>query len=300
MPEKEDPSLEEIRDEAKKILGDLDQEKSVLDDGRKTSPIEPGIDAPSLMSPNRSVGSQPQDKTPDTSGIRRVIPLAGFGLMITLGSVSATIYLQNVLNHPSLNPSKSVPGFADTTAGRKGKAQLKEPKKRPVKISRPEPSPVPTPGPAPQPKQKFRRIDTPDPQKGKDQPSVSVPGVDLAITNRLCNRRGNFCIYDLARLITTERGYASYSFYEFVNGERVEVNGTIEIERPAQSNPVQMARFSFRDNQATTTPGWAALGVFYLGQKTSRPGISTTFRATQSFGSKSPVGVENKSFVFPN
>lgn len=126
-------------------------------------------------------------------------------------------------------------------------------------------------------------------------------GIDLPITNRLCNRKGTFCINDLAKIVKSEGGTASYSYTDTVNGERVDIIGQISIanlEKSSDGTPT--FTFSFKDDQAQTTPGWAASGFFSLDQDSSRPGILVRFKTTESFGPKTPVGLENTSFLFPN
>ncbi|MEB3242348.1 MAG: hypothetical protein VKO44_01795 [Cyanobacteriota bacterium] len=128
--------------------------------------------------------------------------------------------------------------------------------------------------------------------------TIELPGISLPITNRLCNRSGNFCIHRLANLIASERGQASYSLEQSVNGKEVRIVGTIELATTT-AKPLQRRRFQFRDDRARTTPGWAALGTFALGQANDQSGILASFRTTESFGPQSPVGVINTELVFP-
>lgn len=129
---------------------------------------------------------------------------------------------------------------------------------------------------------------------------VTFNGIDLPITNRLCNKKETFCIYGLAKLVQDEAGAASYDFVDTANGERVTINGEINIsdlQRAADGG--RTFTFAFRDNKARTTPGWAAAGYFYLDQDAKQPGILTRFKTTESFGPKTPVGLENTSYLFP-
>jgi serine/threonine protein kinase len=128
---------------------------------------------------------------------------------------------------------------------------------------------------------------------------ATFTGINLPITNRLCTNRGNFCIYNLAGLINRESGQATYSFSEMVEGQLIKINGTISIANLQKENGKRIFTFSFRDDQNTTSPGWAAAGSFRLDQDTTKPGIMTRFKTTESFGPKTPMGLENTAYVFP-
>jgi len=131
-------------------------------------------------------------------------------------------------------------------------------------------------------------------------PQVTFNGIDLPITNRLCNKKETFCIYGLAKLVQDEAGAATYDFVDTANGERVTINGEINISNLQRaSDGGRTFTFAFRDNQARTTPGWAAAGYFYIDQDAKQPGILTRFKTTESFGPKTPVGLENTSYLFP-
>ena len=132
--------------------------------------------------------------------------------------------------------------------------------------------------------------------------SIRFTGIDLPVTNTLCNKKGNFCIYGLAGIVNAESGAANYTFSDTINGEPVNIIGSIgvkSIEKDARG--LRIFTFSFEDNQASTTSGWAASGFFTLSQDAnpSKPGILTKFKTTQSFGPKTPVGLENTSYLFP-
>lgn len=136
------------------------------------------------------------------------------------------------------------------------------------------------------------------PTEGADQ--VTFTGISLPVTNTLCNKKGNFCIYGLARLVNDEQGSASYQFSDNANGEQVEINGKIMISRiQRDSSGNRTIEFSFEDSQSNTTAEWAAAGVFMIGEDSRQPGIKTTFKTVTSYGSKTPVGLENNSYVFP-
>lgn len=145
-------------------------------------------------------------------------------------------------------------------------------------------------------------------QKPQSQDSTnSIPtnevyfeGIKLPITNNLCNKKNTFCIYGLASLVEDEKGSASYSFEDSNNGQRVSIQGEIRIASVERDEAgARTFSFSFRDNQLATTAGWAAAGTFYLDQDVKQPGILTRFKTTESFGPKTPVGLENTSYLFP-
>ncbi len=141
------------------------------------------------------------------------------------------------------------------------------------------------------------------PEPPKDQNSsqqVILNGFDLPITNRLCNKKGTFCIYGLAKLVQEEAGAATYDFVDTANGERVTIYGDISIanlQRAADGR--RTFTFAFRDDQTRTTSGWAAAGRLNLEQDPKQAGILTRFKTTESFGPKTPVGLENTSYLFP-
>ncbi len=129
--------------------------------------------------------------------------------------------------------------------------------------------------------------------------NVYFSGISLPITNHLCNKKGTFCIYNLANLIKQESGQSTYSFSEMHNGEQVDIKGTIVITDLKRDGDKRAYTFSFSDDQNTTSQGWAAAGSFRLDQDSSRPGILTIFKTQQSFGPKTPVGLENTAYLFP-
>lgn len=131
---------------------------------------------------------------------------------------------------------------------------------------------------------------------------VSFNGIDLPVTNTLCNKKRSFCIYNLATLVNNETGDATYSFTDMANGQQVSINGTITISNIDRNGGKRMFTFAFRDDQNNTTPGWAAAGYFNLDQDSnpSKPGILTKFKTTESFGPKTPVGLENTAYLFPS
>lgn len=149
-----------------------------------------------------------------------------------------------------------------------------------------------------------RRASNSTPDEMPSTPSstdVYFNGIDLPITNRLCNKKDTFCINDLANLVESKKGIASYSYTDIVKGERVDIIGQISIanlEQSADGTPT--FTFAFKDDQAQTTPGWAASGFFSLDQDATRPGILVRFKTTESFGPKTPVGLENTSYLFPS
>lgn len=128
---------------------------------------------------------------------------------------------------------------------------------------------------------------------------ATFTGISLPITNKLCTNSGNFCIYNLASLINRESGEATYSFSETHEGQLVNINGRISIENLQKESGRRIFTFAFRDDQTNTTPGWAAAGSFRLDQDNTKPGILTRFKTTESFGPKTPIGLENTAYVFP-
>jgi len=139
-------------------------------------------------------------------------------------------------------------------------------------------------------------------QPTNNSTSVRFTGIDLPVTNTLCNKKGNFCIYGLASIVSSEAGTATYSFSEQVKGEEVNIFGTIRIDNiERDSSGGRTFTFAFEDDQSRTTPGWAAAGYFNLDQDPdpAKPGILAKFKTTQSYGPKTPVGLENTSYLFP-
>jgi hypothetical protein len=130
---------------------------------------------------------------------------------------------------------------------------------------------------------------------------VYFKGIDLPITNSLCSQKSTFCIYNLAALINRESGEATYSFSGIIDGQQVDINGVITISSIEKNGGRRSFTFLFRDDQRNTTKGWAAAGYFLLDQDSnpSRPGILTRFKTTESFGPKTPVGLENTEYIFP-
>jgi len=138
------------------------------------------------------------------------------------------------------------------------------------------------------------------PDSTSDQ--VYFSGIDLPVTNRLCNKKKSFCIYNLASLVNRESGEATYTFSDSANGQQVNISGTITVSNIERNGSSRVFTFAFRDDQSSTTPGWAAAGYFNLAQDPSpnKPGILTKFKTTESFGPKTPVGLENTSYLFPD
>ena len=133
------------------------------------------------------------------------------------------------------------------------------------------------------------------------QNSVYFEGIDLPITNKMCNKKGSFCIYNLAKLVDDEKGSAYYEFRETNKGKLTQINGSISIGKIERTNNMRTFTFEWEDDLRTTSPEYAAAGYFRLDQDTdkSKPGILTRFVTTRSIGSKTPVGLENTSYLFP-
>ena len=71
---------------------------------------------------------------------------------------------------------------------------------------------------------------------------VFFKGIDLPVTNKLCNAKGTFCILGLATLVTQEAGEATYAYSEMVNGEQINIKGTISVsnlEKDGDSRTMQ-------------------------------------------------------------
>jgi len=130
---------------------------------------------------------------------------------------------------------------------------------------------------------------------------IYFKGIELPITDKLCNNKGSFCIYGLATLANRESGEATYRFSDEADGQQVNINGIISVSKIDRNGNDRTFTFAFRDDQNNTTPGWAAAGYFNLDQDkdTSKRGILTRFITTESYGSKTPVGLENTAYLFP-
>jgi len=140
------------------------------------------------------------------------------------------------------------------------------------------------------------------PAVGSDQ-SVRFGDLDYPVTNKICNKKESFCIYNLADLIQGTKDQAFYLFSDTYPKEGlVNVNGFIRISETEYQGDMRLLTFSWQDDRQTTTDGWAAEGFFRLEKDPdpTKQGILTKFKATRSFGSKSPVGVENTSYLFPS
>lgn len=129
--------------------------------------------------------------------------------------------------------------------------------------------------------------------------SVYFNGINLPITNKLCNRKKSFCIYNLATLVDSERGSAYYRFSETNKGKLIRINGEITISKVEKNSGSWVFTFNWEDNHQDTTNGFAAAGYFRLDQDKNKAGILTRFVTTRSYGDKTPVGLENTSYLFP-
>ena len=139
------------------------------------------------------------------------------------------------------------------------------------------------------------------PAVGGDQ-SVQFGDLDYPVTNKICNQKETFCIYNLADLILEIKDEAFYIFSDtFPKEGLVNINGFIRVFETEQQGNTKLFTFRWQDDQETTTDGFAAVGVFRLEKDPdpAKKGILTKFKATKSFGSKTPVGVENTSYLFP-
>ena len=160
----------------------------------------------------------------------------------------------------------------------------------------------------------IANMDTQDPDKTKQhskkqtndnsssappEKSIYFSGINLPVTNKLCNQKKSFCIYNLATLVDSERGSAYYRFSETIKGKLIRINGDITISKVEKNNGSRVFTFNWEDNRQETTNGFAAAGYFRLDQDKNKAGILTRFVTTRSYGDKTPVGLENTSYLFP-
>jgi len=129
--------------------------------------------------------------------------------------------------------------------------------------------------------------------------SIYFSGINLPVTNKLCNQKKSFCIFNLATLVDSERGSAYYRFSETNKGKLIRINGDITISKVEKNNGSRVFTFNWEDNRQETTNGFAAAGYFRLDQDKNKAGILTRFVTTRSYGDKTPVGLENTSYLFP-
>ena len=113
-------------------------------------------------------------------------------------------------------------------------------------------------------------------------------------------QEGKLLHLHLAKLVNSEKGSAYYEFREINKGKLTQINGSISIGKIDVPTICGRSHLS-EDDLRTTSPEYAAAGYFNLDQDTdkSKPGILTRFVTTRSFGSKTPVGLENTSYLFP-
>ena len=131
--------------------------------------------------------------------------------------------------------------------------------------------------------------------------SVYFAGIKLPITDKLCNKRGSFCIFNLATVVQSERGRARYEFRDSLSGKNVFITGSIAVNKVKRSGSSRFFTFNWHDDRRKTTPGYAASGYFRLEQDKDpqKKGILTRFVTTRSYGSQTPVGLQNTSHLFP-
>ena len=131
---------------------------------------------------------------------------------------------------------------------------------------------------------------------------VNFGNLKYPVTNQICNIKKSFCIYNLASLILEKKSKAYYRFAETNSKDGLTViNGYISVASIEQQGDNRLFTFQWEDDQSSTTNGYAAMGTFRLEQDPdqSKKGILTKFLTTKSFGSKTPVGLENTSYLFP-
>jgi hypothetical protein len=141
--------------------------------------------------------------------------------------------------------------------------------------------------------------ETRDSSAAPQEKSIYFNGINLPITNNLCNQKESFCIYNLAELVNSERGSAYYRFSETNKGKLIQIDGEITISKIERNGGSRIFTFNWEDNRQKTTPGFAAAGYFRLDQDKNKAGILTRFVTTRSYGDKTPVGLENTSYLFP-
>ena len=131
--------------------------------------------------------------------------------------------------------------------------------------------------------------------------SVYFTGIKLPITNKLCNKKGSFCIFNLATVVQSERGRARYEFRDSLSGKDVFITGSISVNKVKRSGVSRFFTFNWHDDRRKTTPGYAASGYFRLEQDKDpqKKGILTRFVTTRSYGNQTPVGLENTAHLFP-
>jgi len=138
-------------------------------------------------------------------------------------------------------------------------------------------------------------------QSSRPPGSVLLAGVDLPVTNSLCNTKKTFCIQGLASLVDSKKSTASYRMREYIQGNLVNINGSITIRSTALVNGRKAITFNWYDDARTTSPAYLASGYLRLGSDPAgqKPGIRSVFTVTDSRGSATPLGLENISFLFP-
>ena len=131
---------------------------------------------------------------------------------------------------------------------------------------------------------------------------VKFGNIQYPVTNQICNVKKSFCIYNLASLILEKKPKAYYRFSETHSKDGlIVINGYITVASIEQQGDNRLFTFEWEDDQSTTTNGYAAMGTFRLEQDPdqSKKGILTKFLTIKSFGAKTPVGLENTSYLFP-
>jgi hypothetical protein len=259
---REEGGLKQVLQEADELLDQLDAIESKPESAKAKELIEkPKQDLQRIQQQNSNNSKDEQTKSLIISGWI----IAAFVILIGLAISSNNNNTEKTQTNEGLEQSKEAE-FSQTQ-----------------EQNEPNSKPTPTPNP-----------------RVSNQEQVYFTGIDLPVTNSLCNKKGNFCIYGLARLVQSESGSANYTFEDVANGESVSIRGEIGISNiDKESDGTRTFTFSFRDNQSETTPGWAAAGYFNIEKNAKQPGIMTRFKTTESFGPKTPVGLENTSFLFP-
>lgn len=123
-------------------------------------------------------------------------------------------------------------------------------------------------------------------------------GSNLAISDRMCNRKGSFCIFMLGSLVNSSKTNAEYTYRETINGKYVSINGRIKLEAASRENNPNRFAFNWEDDRSRTTKGYAGGGSFSIENNNKSQGFLTRFTTTTSFGVHAPVGLENTAIIF--
>lgn len=125
-------------------------------------------------------------------------------------------------------------------------------------------------------------------------------GSNLAISDRMCNRKGPFCIFMLGSLVNSSKTHAEYTHKETINGKYVSINGRIKLEAASRENNPNRFAFNWEDDRSRTTMGYAGKSSFSIESNNKSQGFSTRFTTKTSLGIYAPVGLKNSAIIFQN